>query len=231
VLQLPRRAVTPGRLSTGTGLGTTFALWRSGQTERHGGRPRQTWPATPASARANLLSEAEPTHQGTAPCRAGGCSVLCPTRGGRPCLGFPGRSTPGSCVSFLNHEVSISVLSLMAKWLGRRGPRKQALVKKPISSRLAVEALEGRSLLYSSNRNSAIRRTHTFQQPVRQPARPIPGSHPAKLTAVSSFCRTRVPQVQGPPHTCAAGSKSDVPYRERCWYVPKCKNIPAKSAA
>ena len=55
----------------------------------------------------------------------------------------------------------MSVPRFMAKWLGGRGRRKVAAVRKPVRARLALEALEERSLLSSSNRNSAIRRTHT----------------------------------------------------------------------
>jgi hypothetical protein len=44
----------------------------------------------------------------------------------------------------------MSILGLIAKWLGGRGRRKAAAVKKPIRSRLAVEALEERSLLSAS---------------------------------------------------------------------------------
>ena len=44
----------------------------------------------------------------------------------------------------------MSVLSLMAKWPGGRGPRKQAPVRKPVRSRLALETLEERSLLSAS---------------------------------------------------------------------------------
>jgi hypothetical protein len=49
----------------------------------------------------------------------------------------------------------MSVSDLMAKWLGERGRRKVAAVRKSVRARLALEALEERSLLSASTLSAA----------------------------------------------------------------------------
>src|SRR5262249_14284291 len=76
-----------------------------------------------------------------------GYSVSFSPRGGRPSLGFPGPQFQARRVRSSIRRIPMSVISLVKKWFRDSGRRKQASARKPIRSRLTLEALEDRQLM------------------------------------------------------------------------------------
>jgi hypothetical protein len=86
----------------------------------------------------------------------------------------------------------MSVHRLIAKWLGGRGRRKVAAVRKPVRAQLALEALEERSLLSASTLSQQINlvsgKVGGAVKPDPTPVNPAVGKlPPAPAVAISQF--------------------------------------------